>query len=133
MSKALEGPGNLRGYFKAVGRAPMGYYVLADGKWSKVTDSSNRPRMNYYTAIMRPLNDKQSEPFTMVDSWAGATMLIEGITDEEKTTGIDQLLSGEEESKTVYDMQGRKIEDLPMHKGLYIIIKNGKPIKNIIQ
>ena len=69
----------------------------------------------------------------MVDSWAGATMPIEGITDEEKTTGIDQLLSGEEESKTVYDMQGRKIEDLPMRKGLYIIIKNGKPIKNIIQ
>lgn len=133
VSKALEGPGNLRGYFKAVGRAPMGYYVLADGKWSKVTDSSNRPRMNYYTAIMRPLNDKQSEPFTMVDSWADATMPIEGITDEEKTTGIDQLLSGEEENKTVYDMQGRRIEDLPMHKGLYIIIKNGKPIKNIIQ
>lgn len=133
VSKALEGPGNLRGYFKAVGRAPMGYYVLADGKWSKVTDSSNRPRMNYYTAIMRPLNDKQSEPFTMVDSWAGATMPIEGITDEEKTTGIDQLLPVEEESKTVYDMQGRRIEDLPMRKGLYIIIKNGKPIKNIIQ
>ena len=85
-----------------------------------MTDSSNRPRISNYTGIMRPLNDKLSNPIAVVDSWNGPTLPIEGITDEEIANGIsDAMLSVN--GKDIYDLQGRRIADRRLSKGIYII------------
>ena len=119
VDKATDGPGNLRGFFKTTGRVPVGYYVLGNGKWTKVTDSSNRPRISNYTGIMRPLNDKLSNPIAVVDSWNGPTLPIEGITDEEIANGISDILLPNND-KDIYDLQGRRLNGKPKQKGIYI-------------
>ena len=133
VSKTTDAPGNLRGFFKTSVRVPIGYYVLTEGKWSKLAEGSERPRMKNFSAIIRPLNDKQSQPIPVVDSWAGATMPIEGITDEEIASGIDtpSVARSQTGSTAVFDLQGRSIQAGQQHKGLSIQVKNGKATKII--
>ena len=134
VDRASDGPGNLRGFFKTAARVPVGYYVLTDGKWTKLTDSNNRPRINSYSAIIRPLNDKQSEPIAVVDSWAGPTMPIEGISEEEIADAIATPTANSGETYTqLFDLQGRSISSPTSAKGIYIIVKNGKTTKTIVK
>ena len=122
VDKTTDGPGNLRGYFKTSARVPVGYYVLSNGKWTKVTDSSNRPRIQNFSAAMRPLNDKLSQHIAVVDSWDGPTLPIEGITQEEIAEGITSHLSPLTSNLSpVYDLQGRRVDHSPLKKGIYII------------
>ncbi len=132
VARASDGAGNLRGFFKTAARVPVGYFVLGDGKWTKVTDSSNRPRMAEFSAIMRPLNDKQSLPIPVVSNWSGATMPIEGITDEEIADGITLLQTTTDDSRQLFTLGGQRVEQQPK-AGVYIQISNGKSQKIIIK
>ena len=125
VDKAADGPGNLRGFFRSAARVPVGYYYLDKGRWVKLADSDNRPRIGNFTAIMRPLNDKQSQPIPVVESWDGMTMPIEGITDEEIADGINDAVSLNNNKRTDYDkgffdLQGRRLEGKPTQNGIYI-------------
>ena len=65
---------NLRGYFQTTTaiKAPVGSYVLTDGKWVKV--ESVRPSIPSNSAIIFRLDD-----MTELDTWDGLTMpLVEG-------------------------------------------------------
>ena len=128
VTKTTDGPGNLRGFFVTSGRTPVGYYHLSEGIWKKVTDSSNRPYVGNFRGIIRALNDRLSQPITVVDSWAGATMPIEGITDEEIASGIGQIFHTVPE-EPVYDLQGRRIVPSSLKKGIYILNRQ----KHIVQ
>ena len=128
-TRALEGPGNLRGFFKTTAKAPLGYYMLNDGKWQKVV--GERPALPVYTAIMRPLNDRSSEPLTVVESWAGPTMPIEGVTQEEIEAGISAPFI--DTVTTVYTLNGQRTDEQQQRPGIYIKIINGKPTKTIIR
>jgi hypothetical protein len=74
---------------------------------------------------MRPFTDRQSKPLPVVDNWAGPTVAIQGITDEEKAlmpTGMD-IVTDSADSKsanTIYDLQGRQLSGKPTKKGVYI-------------
>ena len=77
---------------------------------------------------MRPFTDRQSNPLPVVDNWAGPTVAIQGITDEEKAlmpTGIEDVtVSADSKSATTYDLQGRKLPTPNQKKG--ILIRNNK-------
>ncbi|MGX8695012.1 MAG: glycosyl hydrolase [Prevotella sp.] len=128
-----NGPGNLRGFFITGARVPEGYYLLTEGVWKK-QGSTDRPRIANYTAVMRPLNDKQSQPITRVDTWNGPTMPIEGVTEEEIASGIEDInrtsMNG---NQIVYDLQGRKWVNGSVKKGVYIQMRNGKAVKRSIR
>ena len=72
-----------------------------------------------------PFTDRQSNPLPVVDNWAGPTVAIQGITDEEKAlmpTGID-IVTDSADSKsanTIYDLQGRKHSNTKQKKGIFI-------------
>jgi len=128
VTKTTDGPGNLRGFLatSSVTRVPTGYYQLTDGIWQKVTASgSERPHLESNTGIMRPFTDRQSKPLPVVDNWAGPTVAIQGITDEEKAlmpTGMD-IVTDSADSKsanTIYDLQGRKHSNTKQKKGIFI-------------
>ncbi|MBO4810917.1 MAG: hypothetical protein J5552_05050 [Prevotella sp.] len=117
-----DGPGNLRGFLKmrsTITRVPKGYYVLTDGKWQKVGDE--RPYMQSFTGIIRPFNDKASKPLTVVSSWDGLTMPIVGVTQEEIEASVGSVVNTNDAQQTVYDLQGRKVEQTELTKGIYII------------
>ncbi len=116
--RALEGPGNLRGFFKTSAKAPLGYYMLNDGKWQKIVGT--RPQMPNYTGIIRPMTDKQSEHIPVVSTWAGPTMPIEGITEEEIAATISDVPYTNADA-IIYDMQGRRVSGSQLKKGAYII------------
>jgi ribosome-binding factor A len=74
---------------------------------------------------MRPFTDRQSNPLPVVDNWAGPTVAIQGITDEEKAlmpTGIEDVtVSADSKSaNTIYDLQGRKHSNTKQKKGIFI-------------
>ena len=128
-AKAQEGPGNLRGFFKTTSKAPIGYYVLADGKWQKVT--GERPAIPTFSAIIRPLNDRQSKPIAVVEQWAGPTIPIEGVTQEEIEAGIDVPTA--EAAAAIFTLNGQRVADRQVRPGIYIKTVNGKTIKTIIR
>ena len=100
------------------------YYVLENGTWTKLTDAANRPRIANFSAIIRPFNDKQSQAVPVVSSWAGVTMPIEGVTDEEIANSVidAELPFGHEPANgAVFDLQGRRMAEKPLNKGIYII------------
>ena len=127
VTKTTDGPGNLRGFLatSSVTRVPVGYYVLTEGTWQKVTNTADRPRVGNNTAIMRPFTDRMSKPLQVVNQWEGPTVAIEGITDEEKalmTDGINTVTaSGNSKADdAIYDLQGRKVSHAKQTKGVYI-------------
>ena len=128
VTQTSDGPGNLRGFLatSSVTRVPTGYYQLTDGIWQKVTASgSERPHLESNTGIMRPFTDRQSNPLPVVDNWAGPTVAIQGITDEEKAlmpTGIENVTDSADSksANTIYDLQGRKLTNTKQKKGIFI-------------
>ena len=135
-NKTTDAPGNLRGFLTSTARVPVGYYILTDGVWQKWTDSANRPRIGNNTAIMRPFTDKQSRPLSVVASWNGPTVSIQGITDEEReaiAADITEVsLSPSDASAKFYDLSGRRL----YHRktgGLYFKVVSGKITKKVIQ
>ena len=125
-TKTTDGPGNLRGFLATspVTRVPVGYYVLTDGAWQKVTSSTDRPRIGNNTGIIRPFTDRMSKPLQVVEQWNGPTVAINGITDEEKallTNDIDIVTaSNSKGNNVVYNLQGQKIDNGKRAKGVYI-------------
>lgn len=78
-----QGTNNLRGYFRNIGLAPQGSYVLKDnGEWYRV--AGERPKTGNYTAII-----SKAEGLPVFDVWDGPTMVIHGVADElGEPTGI---------------------------------------------
>ena len=136
VKSASDGPGNLRGYLKTtnVSRVPKGgYYILTDGVWKKHTDDSNRPRVGNFTGLIRPFTDSKFQHIPIVEAWTGATMPIEGVTDEEIAAGISlpQATSPDAEPAAYYSLDGRQVAH--PGEGVYIKISNGKTTKTIIK
>jgi hypothetical protein len=101
--------------------------------WQKPTDGVRVPIGNYH-AIMRPLTDKNSLPFTIYESWSGATVPIMGISDEEKAilSTIDQTEMAVPQKVRYYTTSGLPIEQ-QSRPGVYIKVENGKATKIIIR
>ena len=134
VKSASDGPGNLRGYLKTtnVSRVPKGgYYILTDGVWKKHTDDNNRPRVGNFTGLIRPFTDSKSRHLPIVNSWTGATMPIEGVTDEEMVAGVSQLKADNEGAAVFYSLGGQQVAQ--PQPGIYIKITNGKKTKTIIK
>ena len=136
-SAMASGPGNLRGFFvtTASSRAPVGTFALVDGAWTKV--AGTRPNISSYSAYMRKLTETQSTVFEIKDGWAGETMPIVGLTDEEKalivTTSISAIEGNANANATMYNTNGVRVGDGSMHNGVYIKVENGKAKKTIVK
>ena len=120
-------PGNLRGFFTTSARVPTNYYHLVDGQWVKVTatKTADRPFIENYSAIMRPVTDNNANPIPVVNQWDGPTMPIVGFTEEEKIQSVSTPLEHGPARVDAYDLQGRHA-DGRMVKGVRIV--NGKKI-----
>ena len=109
---------NLRGYFQTTTaiKAPVGSYVLTDGKWVKV--ESVRPSIPSNSAIIYRLDG-----MTELDSWDGLTMPI-----VEDATGIDaaHMENGQQAGGQRYNLSGRPTTK---QRGVVIEKQGGKTRK----
>ena len=130
-----NGTGNLRGFYTTSATSPKEYYSLIDGRWWK--DSNTRTSIGNYHAILRPFNDNQAKPYTLYDTWNGATMPITGITDAEKevltVTAIDQPAIATQQGARLYNMNGTPVLQESVRPGVYIKVENGKATKIVIE
>jgi len=130
-----NGTGNLRGFYTTSATSPKEYYSLIDGRWWK--DSNTRTPIGNYHAILRPFNDNQAKPYTLYDTWNGATMPITGITDAEKeamtVTAIDQPAIATQQGARLYNMNGTPVLQESVRPGVYIKVENGKATKIVIE
>ena len=134
VTTTTDAPGNLRGFLTSSARVPYGYYILTDGVWQKLQEGAERPRIGNNNAIMRPLNDKNSKPIPVVSSWAGETMPIEGVTEEEIAAGITLPQGTMEGSEYYYfTLGGQRIEGGQPRPGIYLKVGNGIITKTIIK
>lgn len=141
-STALNGPGNLRGFFKSSSRVPKDYFYMKNGVMTKQTEStsSKRPYVGDYTAIMYPFSDKKNEGLTVYDNWTGATLPIEGITQEDidanvKVTSLSSIVKDNSKIDGIYTIDGRRLSDSStgLKKGLYIKVVDGHAQKVILK
>ena len=92
-----------------------GYYTLIDGEWQPVTEDLTLGAFRFYLKV---------------DNRNGDTMVANTIRmrvvgdDDDNTTDIENSEIRKEKSEIIYDLQGRRVENLA--KGIYII--NGKKI-----
>jgi hypothetical protein len=127
---ALDAPGNLTGYFNGgTLKVRKGYYALIDGAWKKITDSANRPLVGNFTAIMRPIDASHTIP--VIAAWAGATMPIEGVSEEEIAAGIQSAEATRTPGATIYSLDGRAASTTTAQPGVYVKKTNGKTTKTI--
>jgi hypothetical protein len=139
VTKTSDGAGNIRGFLQSSARVPANYYYVVDGAFVKLTDSSNRPSIGYYTGIMRPFTDNGSKAIPVIDEWDGATMSISGVTDEEKAKNEERLetaVNFQHAAKHVdgvYTPDGRRMYGSNLKPGLYIKVVGGRPYKTIVK
>ena len=140
MSYTIDGMGNLRGFLKSSGgKVPLNYYVLNNGEWEKVTDNSNRPVLEDYTAAIRPLTDSSSKAYHVTDHWTGVTMPINGFTEEEKeinTLGVvlPQVTVGKTDGYYTLDGRSASVSEKGLLRpGLYIKVVNGRIYKTVVK
>ena len=126
----------MRGYFKTNSRAQVDYYHLTNGEWVKI-DPENRPFIDDYTAVMRPITDKHSSPLGVYATWTGPTVPIKGMSEEEiaieSTVGLVQTVSGEASSAGYYTLDGRAVGSEPLRPGIYVKVTNGRVRKTVIK
>ena len=128
---ATDANGNLYGILKIASKAPEGSYVLQDGTWTKV--GSDRPTLSYFSGFIRSFTDKNSSNVPVVSEWTGATMPIEGVSDEEKTANaintpvITALPNG------FYTLDGRRVNGTPTKAGIYIKVEDQRQVKLMIK
>jgi hypothetical protein len=97
---AGRGENNLRGNFQVYSNAQVGYYLLKDGVWKRITE---REPMTPYSATIRKI-----EGMTIIEDWDGVTMPIEGVENELGPSNIkSQCLNSDSQPSTLYDLQGR--------------------------
>ena len=83
---------------------------------------------------MRPLDDKNSKPIPVVSSWAGETMPIEGVTEEEIAAGITVPQGTMEGGEYYYfTLGGQRIDGGQPRPGIYLKVGNGIITKTIIK
>ena len=113
---ASRGPNNLRGNFISYTLAPVGSYLLKDGAWKRI---SERESMVNYSAIILKVAD-----MTILESWDGMTMPIEGAAEEMEALGISQI-DGSNPTAPVryYDLGGRAV-----NTGKGIVVGKGKKV-----
>ena len=92
-----------------------GYYTLIDGEWQPVTEDLTLGAFRFYLKVDNRNGD------TMVTNTI--RMRVVG-DDDDNTTDIENSEIRKEKSEIIYDLQGRRVENLA--KGIYII--NGKKI-----
>lgn len=129
VTKRTDGPGNLRGFFKVSSSVPAGNFALIDGVWQKV-GSTDRPAIGNFRAYMRKFTDSAANPIPVVSSWAGPTMPIEGVTEEDIAASIEGTASGKRENTTIYTVDGKKLGNTKA-AGIYIKSNNNKATKHI--
>ena len=135
VTSAKAGDGNLRGFFKTTARAPQNYFVLENGVWRKVTESTDRPQLTDNSAVMRPLTDGQSTLFTIYSEWDGETVPIVGLSEEElallQATAVSSVGTATvPASNATYTLGGRTVKTAGQ-SGIYIKVENGRARKAI--
>ena len=141
MSYTIDGMCNLRGFLKVSNaKAPLNHYVLVNGAWEKVTDNENRPVLQDYSAVIRPLNDAASVPLHVTDHWTGVTMPIHGITEAEiqhNTLGISNpTVATVALPDGFYTLDGRMtigMDQQNLRPGLYIKVVDGRAFKTVVK
>ncbi len=114
---AGRGNNNLRGHFMLYSQAPVGYYILKNGVWTRLTV---RESVDNYSAMISKVST-----MTVLDDWTGVTMPIEGADDE--MTVIERITTKNPADGPVYDLNGRKVNG-SQSKGI-LIRKNHKTLK----
>ena len=136
VARAVAGEGNLRGYFKTNARVPEDYYQLTNGEWVKI-DPNNRPYIEDYTGIMRPITDSHSSPFGVYATWTGATVPIKGMSEEElaiqSTVGLVQAVAVETPADGIYTLDGRAVGSAPLRPGIYVKVTDGRVRKTVVK
>ena len=128
-----RGTGNLRGFYATTGTVPSKHYALVDGVWCK---PEGRLPIGNYHAVLRPFDDKNSNPYTLFASWDGPTVPITGITDNELevlTSDINQPSILHSQPSTLYTTSGLPVKQQSATPGIYIKVENGKATKIIIR
>ncbi len=128
-----RGTGNLRGFYATTGNVPSKHYALIDGVWCK---PEGRMPIGNYHAVLRPFDDKSSNPYTIFSSWNGPTIPITGITDSELevlTADITSPSTFNHQPSTLYTTSGVPVKQQTLRPGVYIKVENGKPTKIIIR
>jgi hypothetical protein len=126
--------GNLRGFYRTTAKAPVGYYILKNGSWEKVP--SDRPAISPYTGLIYPMTNNSAKAVAVMETWAGETMPINGVTEEEKNansvaTSVKQPVLNILSQDGIYTLDGRMVSSQNMKSGLYIKVENGKVYKMI--
>ncbi len=111
VKSAGRGANNLRGHFVTYSKAPVGYYLLKNGVWTRCTE---RETMQSYSATI-----PKASSITVIDNWTGETMPIVGV-EEEISTGVRQLTPASSSTPAQYfDLNGRPLNG-SNSKGLVI-------------
>ncbi len=115
---AGRGENNLRGHFVLNTTAPVGYYILKNGVWTRL---SVREPVENYSAMLTKVNN-----MTVLDEWTGTKMPIEGAADE--MTLIERVTTKNPADGSVYDLHGRKLSSKNA-RGV-LIHQDGKKLLN---
>ena len=109
---------NLRGFFKATSKAPVGSYVLSDDGWHRINTTEERTPIANYSALIYKLDG-----MTELASWAGPTLPLYG-----EASGISAVTATEAADSAVYTLGGQRT----IHpKGVYIKSGKGKTRKAV--
>lgn len=137
VSSIKAGAGNLRGSFTQ-GSVGSNYFYVKDGAFEKVT-TTPRPTRPVYSGMMRPFTDSNSEVIPVIENWDGPTMLINGVTDEEKQKNAERIatriltLSNNLQTDGIYTIDGRQIKTESLKPGIYVKVVGGRKYKAIIK
>jgi hypothetical protein len=100
-------------------------------------DPNNRPYIEDYTGIMRPITDSHSSPFGVYATWTGATVPIKGMSEEElaiqSTVGLVQAVAVETPADGIYTLDGRAVGSAPLRPGIYVKVTDGRVRKTVVK
>jgi hypothetical protein len=138
VSKAVDGSGNIRGFFQSSASVPTDYFAMQDGAFQKVA-STNRPKIGNYTGCMRKFTDNSAVGIPIMDEMTEYTLPIIGVTEEEKAknnervSGILSVQMKTNREDGIYTLDGRCVTNIILKPGLYIKVDGGRSYKTIIK
>lgn len=136
-SSAKIGACNLWGQLKTTINVLVGYYAMANGELTKVTDSSTAPKWDNYSAALAPFGGT-STAVPVFENWDGPTITINGVTEEEReanniATTISLPVKNSSVNDGFFTLDGRHVSEGNLKAGLYIRVVNGHAYKTIIK
>lgn len=118
---------HLRGYFRNSASVAKNYYYLENGVWKKLVDTTNRPKIGSFRALLYAMDE--SHPMPYIANWTGETMPIEGVSEEEIVTAISGIATNGNNGANYRNLGGQRVQNAS--KGILLKTENGRTTKTI--